>query len=360
MVDTKEETLVSQQKKEQERRLRVTKEAEKGLEKPVIKANTLGELVKTFKPTIAVVGLGGAGCNITTWIAEKGFVGGMIIAANTDIIHLSTMSKADKLILFGEKLCKGHGCGGDPELGAQAAKENIGDFKAELEGTNLVFLVAGMGGGAGTGAMPVVAELTRELGALTIGCVTVPFTIEKTRREKAREAIKALTESCDSIIVIDNSKLREVVGNPPLKEALAVANALIGAFVKNITETITQTSLINLDYSDIRAVMERGGLSTIGIGESVGKDKVAKAISQAIAVPLLDISNISGYGVLIHIMGGEDLTLEEVEVTGELILDKVPNTKRVIWSAKIDDQLTDRVRVMAVLTGVNSPFVEGK
>ncbi len=320
----------------------------------------LAEFVKAAKPSVAVVGLGGAGCNITTWIHEKGMAGGKIIAANTDVNHLSTMSKADKLILLGEKLCKGHGCGGYPEMGAQATKENLPEIKAELEGTNLVFLVAGLGGGTGTGAIPVVAEVAREVGALTIACTTIPFKIEQFRREKAREAIKALTESCDSTIVIDNSKLREVAGNLPLKEALAVANALVGAFVKNITETITQPSLINLDYADLRAVMERGGISAIGIGEGDGEDRVAKAVSQAIAVPLLDISDMSAtYGVLIHIVGGEDLTLEEVAVTGELIMDKVPNTKRVIWGAKVDDQLTGRVRVMAVLTGVKSPFMEG-
>ncbi|MCZ7399932.1 MAG: cell division protein FtsZ [Candidatus Methanoperedens sp.] len=320
----------------------------------------LKEFAKTAKPSVAVVGLGGAGCNITTWIAEKGITGGRIIAANTDVNHLY-VQKADKVILLGEKLCKGHGCGGYPEMGTQATKENIGELKAELEGSNLVFLVAGLGGGTGTGAMPVVAELTRELGSLTIGCVTIPFTIEMARREKAREAINLLAQSCDSVVIIDNSKLREVAGNLPLKEALNVANALVGAFVKNLTDTITQPSLVNLDYADLRAVMERGGVSSIGIGEGDGADRVSKAVAQAISTPLLDVTDISAsYGVLIHIVGGEDLTLEEVAVTGEMIMDKVPNTKRIIWGAKVDNNLTGKVRVMAVLTGVESPFVSGK
>jgi cell division protein FtsZ len=319
----------------------------------------LKEFAKTAKPSVAVVGLGGAGCNITTWIAEKGITGGRIIAANTDVNHLY-VQKADKVILLGEKLCKGHGCGGYPEMGAQATRENIEELKAELVGTNLVFLVAGLGGGTGTGAIPVVAELTRSINALTIGCVTIPFTIEMSRREKAREAIKLLAESCDSVVIIDNSKLREVAGNLPLKEALNVANALVGAFVKNLTDTITQPSLVNLDYADLRAVMERGGISSIGIGEGDGAERVIKAVSQAISTPLLDVTNISDcYGVLIHIVGGEDLTLEEVAVTGELIMDKVPNTKRIIWGAKVDNNLTGKVRVMAVLTGVQSPFVSG-
>ena len=320
----------------------------------------LKEFAKTAKPSVAVVGLGGAGSNITTWISEKGMAGGRIIAANTDVNHLH-IQKADKLILLGEKLCKGHGCGGYPEMGAQATRENINELKAELEGANLVFLVAGLGGGTGTGAMPVVAELTRELGALTIGCVTIPFTIEMSRREKSREAINLLAQSCDSVVIIDNSKLREVAGNLPLKDALNVANALVGAFVKNLTDTITQPSLVNLDYADLRAVMERGGVSSIGIGEGDGEDRVGKAVAQAISTPLLDVRDISSsYGVLVHIVGGEDLTLEEVAVAGELIMDKVSNTKRIIWGAKVDNNLTGRVRVMAVLTGVESPFISGE
>jgi cell division protein FtsZ len=319
----------------------------------------LKEFAKTAKPSVAVVGLGGAGCNITTWIAEKGMTGGRIIAANTDVNHLY-VQKADKVILLGEKLCKGHGCGGYPEMGAQATRESAEELKAELEGTNLVFLVAGLGGGTGTGAISVAAEITRSLNALTIGCVTIPFTIEMSRREKAREAVKLLAESCDSVVIIDNSKLREVAGNLPLKDALNVANALVGAFVKNITDTITQPSLVNLDYADLRAVMERGGISSIGIGEGDGAERVVKAVSQAISTPLLDVTNFSNcYGVLIHIVGGEDLTLEEVAVTGELIMDKVPNTKRIIWGAKVDNNLTGKVRVMAVLTGVESPFISG-
>ncbi|MDO8727539.1 MAG: cell division protein FtsZ [Candidatus Methanoperedens sp.] len=316
------------------------------------------EKAKTSRPAVTVFGLGGAGCNIATWIADKKLTGGRIVAANTDANHLVSMTRADKIMLLGEKLCKGHGCGGYAERGAQAARENLEEIKQELVGTNLLFLVAGLGGGSGTGSIPVVAAAGREAGALTIACVTIPFTIEMSRREKAREAIRSLAESCDSIVVIDNSKLREVAGNLPLKDALAVANALVGSFVKNLTDTITQPSLVNLDYADLRAVMERGGIASIGIGEGDGANRVEKAVSQALATPLLDITDISSaYGVLIHIVGGEDMTLDEVAIAGEQIMDKVPNTKRVIWGAKVDQNLTGAVRVMAVLTGVTCPFI---
>jgi len=313
---------------------------------------------KTSRPAVTVFGLGGAGCNIATWIADKKLTGGRIVAANTDANHLVSMTRADKIMLLGEKLCKGHGCGGYPERGAEAARENMAEIKQELVGTNLLFLVAGLGGGSGTGAIPVVAAAGREAGALTIACVTIPFTIEMSRREKARDAVKALAEVCDSIVVIDNSKLREIAGNLPLKDALSVANALVGSFVKNLTDTITQPSLVNLDYADLRAVMERGGIASIGIGEGDGENRVEKAVSQALATPLLDITDISSaYGVLIHIVGGEDMTLDEVAIAGEQIMDKVPNTKRVIWGAKVDQNLTGAVRVMAVLTGVTCPFI---
>src|SRR3972149_1246317 len=318
------------------------------------------EKVKASRPSVTVVGLGGAGSNIATWIADKKLAGGKIIAANTDAGHLYEMTRADTIMLLGEKLCRGHGCGGYPERGAEAARENLAQIKEELKGTNLVFLVAGLGGGSGTGAIPVFAQVARDAGALTIACVTIPFTIEMTRREKAREAIKALAEVCDSIVVIDNSKLREVAGNLPLKEALAVANALVGSFVKNLTDTITQPSLVNLDYADLRAVMERGGIASIGIGEGDGENRVEKAVSQAISTPLLDITDVSNaYGVLIHIVGGEDMTLDEVAIAGEQIMEKVSNTKRVIWGAKVDPSLTGAVRVRAVLTGVARPFLGG-
>ncbi len=318
----------------------------------------LKEMAAAAKPEVVVVGLGGAGTNITSWISEKEVHGGKIIAANTDVNHLS-LQKADKLILLGEKLLQGHGCGGFPERGAEAARENIPEFKSELEGASLVFIIAGMGGGTGTGAAPIVAEVARDLGALTIACVTIPFNIEMARRERAREGIKNLTENCDSVIVIDNSKLRDIAGNLPLKDALAVANSLVGAFVKNVTEIITQPSLVNLDYADLRATMEKGGIAAIGIGEGEGENRVEKAVNQALAVPLLDIQDTSNtYGVLIHIAGGEDLTLEEVAVTGELVMSRVPDTKRIAWGARIDNGLTGRAKVMVVLTGIKSPFLE--
>jgi len=314
------------------------------------------EVMKASKPSVAVIGLGGAGSNIITFLSEKNIAGAKIIAANSDISHL-VLQRADKLLLIGKERSRGKGCGGFPEVGAECARESADDLRKELEGANIVFIVAGLGGGTGTGSAPVVAEISRSMNALTIACLTMPFEIESLRRENAKKAIRALSETCDSVVLIDNTKLRKVAGNLPLKSAFAVANSLIGAFIKSITETITLPSLMNLDFADLKAVLEKGGVSSFGIGEAEGTDRVEKAVLRAVAAPLLDIPDLSSaHGLLIHINGGQDLTLEEVAKVGELMAKHVPGTKRIIWGANVDDTMTGRIRVMALFASVGNPF----
>ena len=316
----------------------------------------LKKIMKASRPSVAVIGLGGAGCNIITYLSQKSIAGAKTIAANTDITHL-VLQRADKLLLMGKNRSRGKGCGGFPEVGAECARESADDIKKELEGSNIVFIVAGLGGGTGTGSAPVVAEISREMGALTIACLTMPFEIEALRRENAKKAISALSELCDSVVLIDNTKLRKVAGKLPLKTAFAVANALIGAFIKSITETITQPSLMNLDYADLKAVLEKGGVSSFGIGEAEGEDRVEKAVERAVSAPLLDIPDLSSaHGLLIHITGGQEMTLEEVAKVGELMAQHVPGTKRIIWGANVDDTMTGRIRVMALFASVGNPF----
>lgn len=315
----------------------------------------ISELAMAAKPAVAIIGLGGAGCNIVSWIAQKDLKGIKIIAADADATHLLDI-KSDVKILMGEESYQGKGCGGFSERGTEAARQTINEIKNELLGSNLIFLIAGMGGGTGTGAASVVAEATHEAGILTIGCVTIPFSYEVLRRKKAIIGIKSLAKICDSLVVIDNSRLRDIAGALPLREGFAVANEFIGSFIKNISETITHASLVNLDYSDLRSVVERGGISAIGIGEAQGENRIQKAVEQALASPLLDVSDISRtYGVLIHITGGEDMTLGEVTEAGEIILQKAPNTGRIVWGAKVDESLEGSVKVTAVLTGVMDP-----
>ena len=195
------------------------------------------------------------------------------------------------------------------------------------------------------------------MGALTIACLTTPFEIEAKRRENAKKAIRALSETCDSVVLIDNTKLRQVAGNLPLKTAFGVANSLIGSFIKGVTETITIPSLMNLDFADLKAVLEKKGVSSFGIGESEGPDRVKKAVSKAVLAPLLDIPDLgSAHGLLIHINGGRDLTLEEVARVGELMAEQLPGTKKIIWGANVDETMTGRIRIMALFASVGNPF----
>ncbi|MBU3965928.1 MAG: cell division protein FtsZ [Euryarchaeota archaeon] len=314
------------------------------------------EVLEASRPTVTIIGLGGAGCNITTYLSEKGVGGAKIIGANTDINHL-VLQKADKLMLLGKETCRGKGCGGFPGTGMQCATESLEEIKKELVGSNIVFIVAGLGGGTGTGCAPVVAEVAHAQGAVTIACLTLPFQIESMRRQNSIDAIRAMEGTCDSIVLIDNTRLRKFAGKLPLKTAFALANSLIGALIKSITETITQPSLMNLDFADLKAVLENKGISSFGIGESEGAGRVEKAVKRAVATPLLDTPEISSpYGVLINIIGGGDMTLDEVAQIGELMSKHVPDTKRVIWGAKVDESMTGRLRIIALFSSIGNPF----
>jgi cell division protein FtsZ len=314
------------------------------------------EVMKASRPFVSIIGIGGAGCNITTYLSEKSVGGAKIIGANTDINHL-VLQKADKLILLGKETCRGKGCGGYPGVGMQCATESGEEIRKELEGSNIVFIVAGLGGGTGTGSAPVVAEIAHAQGAVTIACLTLPFEIESLRRQNAVDAIRALEGTCDSVVLIDNTKLRKFAGKLPLKTAFAVANSLIGALVKSITETITEPSLLNLDFADLKAVLEKGGISSFGIGEAEGPERVEKAVNRAVSTPLLDTSAISSpYGLLINIIGGRDMTLDEVAKIGELMTQRVPDTKRVIWGARVNDAMTGRIQIIALFSSVGNPF----
>jgi len=314
------------------------------------------EVMEASRPTVSIIGLGGAGCNITTYLSEKRVGGAKIIGANTDINHL-VLQKADKLMLLGKETCRGKGCGGFPEVGMQCATESTEEIKKELEGSNIVFIVAGLGGGTGTGSAPVVAEIAHEQGAVTIACLTLPFEIESLRRQNAVDAIHALERTCDSVVLIDNTKLRKFAGKLPLKTAFAVANSLIGALVKSIAETITEPSLMNLDFADLKAVLEKGGVSSFGIGDAEGPERVEKAVRRAISTPLLDTPAISSpYGLLINIIGGRDMTLDEVAKIGELMTQRVPESKRVIWGARVNDAMTGRIQIIALFSSVGNPF----
>ena len=307
-------------------------------------------------PKVCVVGLGGAGSNIVSWLKEKGMTGGKLIAANTDAVHLS-VTRADRRILMGEKLTHGQGAGGYPDVGERAAYESLEELRNAVAGSSILLLCAGLGGGTGTGAISVLAKAIPGKGVLKIGVVTLPFSFERYRYKKARKGLDKLREYCDTVVAIDNNRLSKVAGDLPLEQALGVASDLVGLFVKGITETVTTPSLINISYSDLKAIMERRGLAAIGVGESSGKGRIEKAAMKAIDSRLLDLRDASkSYGVLVHVTGGGDVTLEEVTAAGEEITKALRPGVKIVWGARVEENMHGRVRVMVVLTGVEGVF----
>ncbi|MCW1296697.1 MAG: cell division protein FtsZ [Candidatus Parvarchaeota archaeon] len=308
--------------------------------------------------TIKVFGVGGAGNNMVDWLFKKGVRGAKVIAINTDKVHLDAR-EADQKILIGRDITKGLGAGGFPNIGEQAARESSQEIKEAVKGSDLVFVCAGLGGGTGTGGAPIVAEIAKDQGAIVVGVVTMPFNIEKARIEKAEDGLQKLRNHCDTVIVIDNNRLVQVAGSLPIQQAFAVANELIATMIKGIVETIAVPSLVNLDFADVRAIMKGGGVSVIGVGESDSENRVEEAVKRALQNPLLDVSYEGATGALIHVTGGQDLTLEEVNRIGELATSTLDPDATVIWGARIQDDMTGKVRVMTIITGVKSPYIVG-
>jgi cell division protein FtsZ len=320
------------------------------------------EEVKTTEvgqANIKVIGCGGAGNNMVNWLYKKGVKGAEIIACNTDQQHLN-ITEADKKFLIGKDVTRGLGCGGYPEKGAESAQENIQEFKTVLKDADMVFVCAGMGGGTGTGAAPIVANVARDLGAIVIGTVTMPFRIERARVDKAEYGLAQLRKVSDTVIVIDNNRLVSIAGNLPIQQAFAVANELISTMIKGIVETIAVPSLVNLDYADVKAIMTNGGVAVIGVGASDTNNRVDEAVNGALSNPLLDINYNGATGSLIHIHGGPDLTLEEINRIGEAVTENLDEDANVIWGARVSDDMKGRLTVMTIITGVNSPWVLGK
>ncbi len=308
---------------------------------------------------IKVFGVGGGGNNMVSWLHRKGVKGAEILACNTDKQHLE-ISSADKKFLIGKDLTRGLGCGGFPERGAEAAKETLQEIKEALRESDMVFVCAGMGGGTGTGAAPVVAKVAKESGAIVIGTVTMPFKIERARIDKAEFGLSQLRQVSDTVIVIDNNRLVQIAGNLPIEQAFAVANELVSTMIKGIVETISVPSLVNLDYADVKAIMTNGGVAAIGVGSSDTNNRVEEAVQGALSNPLLDISYKGATGALIHVSGGPDMTLDEINRIGELVTESLDDDANVIWGARVADTMKGKITVMTIITGVKSPWILGK
>lgn len=306
----------------------------------------------SYLAVIKVVGIGGGGTNAVNRMIEAGLKGVEFIAVNTDAQAL-LMSDADYRIHIGEKLTKGLGAGSDPEIGYQAAEENRDNIREVLQGADMVFVTAGKGGGTGTGAAPVVAEIAKELGALTVGVVTRPFSFEGRKRNiQAEEGIKLLKEKVDTLIIIPNDRLLQVTDKKTtMLEAFRVADDVLRQGVQGITDLITVPGLINLDFADVRAIMAGAGSALMGIGVASGENRSIEAAKAAISSPLLEDSIEGAKGVLLSVSGGSDLGLFEVNEAAEIITGAAHPDANIIFGAVVDDSLGDEVRVTVIAAG---------
>lgn len=320
-------------------------------------SNSSDKLEEFGTPKIMVVGAGGAGCNAVNRLASMGIAGAQLVAINTDKQHLAIVSDEITKVLIGKSVTRGLGAGGYPEVGAKAAEVSRNALEEILNGVDMLFLSAGMGGGTGTGSAPVVAGIAREQGAIVISMVTYPFALEKARLIKAEEGIETLRKVSDTVVVIDNNRLVELVPNLPIQDAFKVADEVIARTVRGITETITQPSLVNLDYADVRSIMSNQGLSVIAVGESKSVDKVNEVVEDTLKNALLDIDIGGATGCLIHITGGPDLTLGEANAVGEMLTDRIDPKATVIWGARVDPTFENKLEVICIFTGVHSPYI---
>ncbi len=311
------------------------------------------------KAKIKVVGIGGGGNNTINRITEIGIEGAETIAINTDAQDL-LYTKADQKILIGKELTKGLGAGSNPKIGEEAAKENVGEIRRALDGADMVFITCGLGGGTGTGASPVVAEIAKKIGALVVGIVTLPFSMEgKARIENAIQGLMKLEHKVDTLIVIPNDKLLELVPNVPIQTAFKVADEILTNAVKGIAEMVTKPGLVNLDFADIKAVMSAGGIAMIGLGESDAEDRAEQAVEAALNNPLLDVDISGAKGALINVSAGEDLSLQEAKAVVEQITQNLSSDATIIWGAQISKDLGKTLRVMLIITGVKSRQIYG-
>ena len=310
-------------------------------------------------PKIMVVGAGGAGCNAVNRLANMNIAGAQLVAVNTDKQHLAIINDEITKILIGKSVTRGLGAGGYPEIGAKAAEVSRPALEEVLSGVDMLFITTGLGGGTGTGAAPIIASIAKDQGAIVIAMVTYPFALEKARMIKAEEGIAALQQVTDTVVVIDNNRLVELVPNLPIGDAFKVADEVIARTVRGITETITQPSLINLDFADIRSVMTGRGLSLIAVGESKSVNKVEEAVEDTLNNTLLDVDIAGAQGCLIHITGGPELTLGEANAIGEMLTERIDPKAQVIWGARVDNTFENKIEVIAIFTGVSSPYITG-
>ena len=321
----------------------------------------LSKFLDQLKTNIKIVGCGGGGTNTIGRIVEEGITGAELYAANTDAQHLLAINAPNK-ILLGRRCTRGLGAGALPRVGEEAAAEADDELRRSLMDAHIVFVTAGMGGGTGTGSAPYVAKLAKDMGALTVAVVTYPFKAEgNIRAENAEWGLERLRESADTVIVIPNDKLLEICPRLAINEAFKVADEVLVRAIKGITELITKPGLVNLDFNDVKTIMKGAGVAMIGLGESDSdKNRVEEAIDAAINSPLIDVDISEATGVLVNITGGNNMSISEAERVASVIQSRVSPNARIIWGAAVDPSLSNKMRVMLIITGVKSEQIFDK
>ncbi|MCB2210087.1 cell division protein FtsZ [bacterium] len=318
------------------------------------------QLAESFA-RIKVVGVGGGGCNAVNRMIEEGLSGIEFIAVNTDAQALQ-FSQAKVRVRIGDKTTRGLGAGGDPKIGRAAAEESAEELYEVLKGSDMVFVTAGLGGGTGTGAAPVIAQIAKEIGALTIGVVTRPFTFEGTHRAKSAEiGASGLKEHADTLIVIPNDRLLQIVDKRSnLKDAFKVADDVLRQGIQGISELITVPGLINLDFADVRTIMSEGGAALMAVGQATGEDRAVKAAEQAISNQLLDVTIDGARGILFNVTGGDSLKLNEVNQAAAIIKETAHPDVNLIFGAVIDDSMGENLRITVIATGFEGNTISAK
>lgn len=318
------------------------------------------EILQELKTNIVVIGCGGSGSNTIQRIYNEGIIGAELYALNTDAQHLLNI-KVKRKILIGRNRTKGLGAGSLPAIGQDAANESKPAIEKAVGNADLVFITCGLGGGTGTGSAPIVAEIARDAGALTIAVVTLPFSVEgQIRMDNAEAGLERLRDAVDTVIVVPNDKLLEVVPHLPLQSAFKVCDEVLMRSVKGITELITKPGLVNLDFADVRVIMQKSGVAMIGLGEAEGENKAIESVQKALRSPLLDVDVSGATGALINVVGGPDMTIAEAESVVNELYTRIDSKARLIWGAMVDPDLENVIRTMVVVTGVTSPQILGK
>ena len=317
-----------------------------------------GNLDEEYLAKLAVVGVGGQGSNLVNRLYNQGMRSASTVVINTDAKHLNIVN-ANKKLLIGKEITHGLGAGGFPEVAEKCAEASKEDIARAIEGSDMVFIAAGMGGGTGGGAAPIVAKIARDMGALVVAFVTYPFAIERSRKNKADWSLQQLGKYADTTVVIENDRLLSYAPNLPMDKAFELIDSVACNAVKGIADTLMLPSLINLDFADVRAVMHDAGTAVINLGSGNGHDRVEAAIKSTLSHPMLNVDMTGGKSALVHVTGGTSLTIQEATEIGAGVTEGLDAKANVIFGARLVPELRDSIRVMSIVTGVTPRFGVG-